>query len=187
MHATLRSSVLVLVASALLFATGCGKEAAANASDDKPATTKAGEAKPAADKGGDMVDVDLTPLPLTMRVPKGGMGAMDMTMGNDKSVTVDIGGGASLNVQPLAEGGLAAVKKTFQQDTILHPFKRFAKEDANGFVVEFEVDGKNGFVGVKVQDVAGTKYVCKTTGLDGVKTPELAEQHLASCGQLKGK
>jgi hypothetical protein len=186
MHATLRSTVLVLVASALLFATGCGKEAAANASDDKPNTTKA-EAKPAADKGGDMVDVDLTPLPLTMRVPKGGMGAMDMTMGDDKSVTVDIGGGASLNVQPLADGGLASVKKTFQQDTILHPFKRFVKEDANGFVMEFEVDGKNGFVGVKVADVGGTKYICKTTGLDGVKTPELAEKHLASCGQLKGK
>ncbi len=62
-------------------------------------------------KGGALTDVGLSPLPLTMRVPKGGMGAMNMTIGDRKSVTVDIGDG-SLNVQELPKGGSKHSKKS---------------------------------------------------------------------------
>jgi antitoxin component of MazEF toxin-antitoxin module len=179
------SWLLALATSSLVLVTGCCKEASGNADNDPPSLDTSGISK--SGPKSDMADVDLAPLPLTVSVPKNGMGAMDMSIGEDKSVTVDIGEGASLNIQPLPKGGLEELKKGYKADTILHPFKRFAKEDPNGFVVEFESDGKTGFVGVRSQDVSGAKYVCKTTGLDGVKSVEVAEQHLTACGRLKSK
>jgi hypothetical protein len=146
--------------------------------------TKASQTAAAAD---DLADVDLKPLPLSIRVPKGGMGAMDMSMGDKKSLTVDIGEGA-LNVQQMVEKDLAELKKGYKADKILFPFKKFAKEDAASFIVEFETDAKKpGFIGVTVKDIGGKKYVCKTTGLEGLKTVEIAEKHLKSCDSLKAK
>jgi hypothetical protein len=183
MQFQLRSIAIALAIPALVLASGCCKEASGDSSTDKAATGSS----PASEKADDMTDVDLAPLPLTIRVPKGGMGAMDMSLGEDKSVTVDIGDGASLNIQVLDASGLEGQKKSYKADTILHPFKRFAKESADGFVVEFESDGKTGYVGVTTQDVGGKKYVCKTTGLDGVKSVEAAEKNLAACKRLKAK
>lgn len=181
----MRTLILSLGFALSLFAAGCGKEASADGAADKPSKATAGQPdKAAAD---DSKKVDLTPLPLSMRVPKDSMGAMDMTIGDKKSVTVDIGGGTSLNVQELPKEGLDSLAKEFEKDTILHPFKRFAKKDDKGFVVEFSADGKSGFIGVAVQDVGGTKYVCKTTGLDGVKSVEEAEKNLAACAKLEAK
>ncbi len=178
------SYLLALGTASLILVAGCCKEASGSADNDPSSVETSGLTN---HTKSDMADVDLAPLPLTLSVPKNGMGAMDMSIGDDKSVTVDIGDGASLNIQPLPKGGLEELKKGYKADTILHPFKRFAKEDPSGFIVEFESDGKTGFVGVRSQDVSGTKYVCKTTGLDGVKSVETAERHLTVCATLKSK
>lgn len=184
MHSNL-SWLLALGTASLILVAGCCKEASGNADNDPPSLDTSNLATSGTKS--DMTDVDLAPLPLTLSVPKGGMGAMDMSIGDDKSVTVDIGDGASLNIQPLPKGGLEELKKGYKADTILYPFKRFAKDDPNGFVVEFESDGKTGFVGVRSQNVSGTQYACKTTGLDGVKSMDLAEKHLTACARLKSK
>ena len=116
------------------------------------------------------------------------MGAMDMTIGDKKSVTVDIGEG-SLNVQEMAEKDLAQLKTGFKSDKILFPFKKFAKEEGNMFVVEFEPEGKKapGYIGVTMKELGGKKYVCKTTGLEGVKSAADAEKQLKACDTLHAK
>ena len=177
---------LVMV-SMLVFAVGCGKESGddAKAGDPGKGTSAAAvENAPAAAAGA--ARVDLKPLPLTIEVPPGGMGAMDMSMGDNKSVTVDIGGGASLNVSEEARS-FADVKKTFQNDTILFPFKKWAKEEASTAIVQFENEGKVGFIGLSYKELGGKKYMCKTTGLAGVATAELAAQHLAFCDKIAAK
>ncbi|MBI5534195.1 MAG: hypothetical protein HY898_15840 [Deltaproteobacteria bacterium] len=179
-----------LILALAFVATGCCNPS--KASDASPATTATGgqESKTPSSTAaaGDLVDVDLKPIPLTIRVPKGGMGAMDMSIGDKKSMTVDIGDGASLNVQEMAEKDFAQLKAGFKGDKILFPFKKFAKEEASSFVVEFEGEGKKvGYIGVTMKEIAGKKYVCKTTGLDGVKTAELAEKELKVCDTLKAK
>jgi hypothetical protein len=179
-----------LILALAFVVTGCCN--AHKTSDAAPSATATGgqESKPAATSAAasDMTDVDLKPLPLSIHVPKGGMGAMDMSLGDKKSMTVDIGDGVSLNIQEMAEKDFAHLKATFKGDKILFPFKKFAKEDTSSFIVEFEGEGKKvGFVGVSMKDIAGKKYVCKTTGLDGVKTADLAESQLKTCDTLKAK
>ena len=121
-----------------------------------------------------------------IEVPPGGMGAMDMSMGDNKSVTVDIGGGASLNVSEEAKS-FAEVKKTFQNDSVLFPFKKWSKEEGNTAIVQFENEGKTGFIGLSYMEIGGKKYLCKTTGLEGVATADLAAKHLGFCGKIAAK
>jgi hypothetical protein len=176
---------LVIALCAPLAAACCNSKESSSAPSSS-AETKSNPTAPSADSK--TTDVDLKPLPLTIRVPKDGMGAMDMSVGDKKSVTVDIGEGESLNIQPMTEKDINEVKKGFKSDTILFPFKKFAREDANGFVVQFEADGKKvGFIGVAIKEVGGKKYVCKTTGLEGVKSVEAADKNLKACDNLKAK
>lgn len=164
---------------AVVALVGCGNSG--GEASGKPA----GSGTPAsAGGGGDWVE--LKPLPLKIKAASGGMGAMDMSIGEKKSVTVDIGDGASLNVSE-ADGDLAAIKKQYQGDTILFPFKKFAKEGADSAIVQFENNGKTGYIGFVIKDVGGKKYVCKTTGLDGVASVEVAEKHMKSCDTLAAK
>jgi hypothetical protein len=164
---------------AMVAMVGCGNSGGGDASG-KPAGSGAAAA------GGGDTWVELNPLPLKIKAAPGGLGAMDMSLGEKKSVTVDIGGGASLNVQE-AEGDLAALKKQYQGDTILFPFKAFAKEGADMAIVQFENEGKKGFIGFTLKTIGGKKYVCKTTGLEGVPSVEVAEKHLKSCDTLAAK
>jgi hypothetical protein len=126
------------------------------------------------------------PLPLKIKVKPGGMGKIDMSIGDQKSVTVDIGDGASLNVTPEPKK-LAAVKKSYASDTMLFPFKKWEKEEGNSAVLQFSSDGKKGYIGFSLVDVAGKSYLCKTTGLEGVASVELAERHLQTCKTLRAK
>lgn len=162
---------------------GCGSSGGDAGS--KPAGSGAPSGGAASGNGSTAV-VELTPLPLKITVAKGGMGAMDMSIGDSKSVTVDIGGGASLNVSE-GDKDFAAVKKSYEGDTILFPFKKWAKQDATMAIAQFENSGKTGFIGMTMKDVGGKKYVCKTTGLDGVASAELAEKHLKTCDTLAAK
>lgn len=176
----MRAVVVGLVAMAAL--VGCGNSGGDGTA--APAGSGAGDKGSAA--GGGNAAVELAPLPLKITVPPGGMGAMDMSVGDKKSVTVDIGGGASLNVSE-AQGDLASIKKTYQDDKMLFPFKKFAKEGADMAIVEFENEGKTGYIGFVLKDVGGKKYVCKTTGLAGVPSAADAEKHLKTCDSLATK
>ena len=171
----------------LLIASGCCK----GGDDPAPSPAASGATSPAAAspaKGGadGLVDVDLKPLALKIKVPDGGMGAMDMSMGDKKSVTVDVGDGASLNISE-AEGDFASVKKTYKADTIMFPFKKWVREDGNTAIELFESDGKPGYIGLSFREIGGKKYVCKTTGLAGVASEELAAKQLKFCDNLAAK
>ncbi len=174
---------LFAMISILVLAAGC--KGSGDSAEGKPgaggAAVPAGEAAPV--KGGGAQA--LTPLPLTIKVKPGGKGVRDLSRGDTKSVTVDIGDGASLNIQP-AKASLADMKKKLEKD-MMYPFKKWEKESDNSAVLLFENDGKPGYRGLAVQDVGGTKYVCKTTGMDGVKSVALAEAHLAVCKTLAAK
>lgn len=179
MH-TFQSKVIVLAALAFF---ACSKPDTKG--QGAPTETKnVAAAKPAADA---TVDVDLTPLPLSIAVPKGGIGSMDMSVGSKKSVTVDIGDGASLNITDAEKQSLSQIKDSYKNDTVMMPFKKFAKEGDDLFVVEVEAIGRTAYIGVALKDVAGKKYICKTTGLDGVATAELASKHLDRCKSIKAK
>lgn len=170
----------------LALAIGCsigGKKG-----EQEKAAASSGAATPAAAAAGasDLAKVSLAPLPLEIQVKAGGMGAMDMSLDDKKSVTVDIGDGASLNISP-EERKLAQVKKSYAGDTVLFPFKKWEKEEGNTAVLQFESDGKKGYIGFSLVEVGGKSYLCKTTGLDGVASVELAEKHLAACKTLSAK
>ncbi len=171
----------------LVLATACnlgnkkagGGEAAGSASPQAAA--------PAAAAGeGDLAQVPLSPLPLQIKVKSGGMGAMDMSAAGKQSVTVDIGDGASLNIQP-ADEKFDAVKKGYEKDTMLFPFKKWEKESDNLAILQFENEGKKGYIGLMQVDVGGKSYVCKTTGLDGVPSVDVAEKNLGACKTLSSK
>jgi len=169
-----------------LLASGCCKSgddptSIPAASAGSPATPA--PAKPAADG---LVEVDLKPLALKIKVPSGGLGAMDMSIGDKKSVTVDIGDGASLNISE-EPGDFASVKKTYKADTILFPFKKWVREEGNLAIEQFENEGKAGYIGLMLKEVGGKKYLCKTTGLEGVASEELAARHLKVCDSLAAK
>lgn len=163
---------------AVVALVGCG-----NSGGGSGAPAGAGSAAGNAGGGDKLVAVELKPLPLKVQVPPGGMGAMDMSLGEAKSVTVDIGGGASLNVSE-ADKDFAGVKKSYQGDTVLFPFKRWAKEAPNMAILEFVNEGKSGYIGFTFKEIGGKKYVCKTTGLEGVASAEVAEKHLKTCDTL---
>ncbi len=181
----------LVIFAAIALVVGCSKGGEESAA--KPAGTGAAADKGAAAPGakadakGDTADVELKPLPLKIKAPPGGMGAMDMSLDDQhQSSTVDIGGGASLNVSETKDD-FAAVKKTYQNDTVLFPFKKWAKEDGNLAIAQFENNGKTGFVGVAYKEVGGKKYVCKTTGMDGVASAEIAEKNLKVCDTISAK
>lgn len=185
--------VLGSLAIVVLQLVACGSErpsgGSAAAKPGSPASPGApgAPAPAAAAADANLVDVELTPLPLSIKVPKGGIGAMDMTIGDRKSVTVDIGETGALNVHEMVEKSFADVKRSTKSDKILLPFKKFVRDDAASFVAEVAPDGKQGFVGVTMKEIGGKKYICKTTGLEGVKTAEIAEAALKVCDRLKAK
>jgi hypothetical protein len=171
-----------------VLATACNLDKQASGETGaSSAAEKAGAAAPAAgEEKPEVRKVALDPLPLQIEAKPGGMGAMDMSMGDKKSVTVDIGGGASLNIQPTTET-LAELKKGYEGDTIMFPFKKWEKEEANRAVLQFESEGKQGYIGFALLEVGKKAYVCKTTGLDGVASVELAEKHLEVCKTVSAK
>lgn len=154
---------------------------------DDPAaggSVKANSAAPAADS--DSKEVILDPLPLKAVVPKSSMGAMDMSIADNQSVTLDVGEGASLNIQPAKED-FATTKKGYEGDTILFPFKKWVKDEANLAIFEFENDGKKGYVGFQRIEVGGKAYYCKTTGMNGQPSADEAAKHLKHCADIKAK
>jgi hypothetical protein len=169
-------------AIALLAAACCKGSDNPSSAPSASAGSPPSAVKPA--KAGDgLVDVDLKPLALKIRVPAGGMGAMDMSIGDEKSVTVDIGDGSSLNISE-AHGDFASVKKSYKADTILFPFKKWVREEPNLAIEQFENDGKVGYIGIAFKEIGGKKYVCKTTGLEGVPSEDVAARHLKFCDNL---
>lgn len=176
----------LIMASLGLWMFGCDAGATAQA-----VASAAGSGDPA---GGDKTQapardgletVTLSPLPLTMKIPPGGVGVMDLSVAELKSATVDVGSG-SLNVSEATED-FAAIKKSYQNDKILFPFKKWVKDEPQKAILEFETEGKKGYIGLVGKEVGGKKYVCKTTGLEGVATPELAETNLKFCESLAPK
>jgi hypothetical protein len=180
----------LVVVMALLAVAGCNSnkgEDAAKPVGSGAAGKGAAEAPKGGEAKGDLVEVELTPLPLKIKVPPGGMGAMDMSLDDQhKSATVDIGGGESLNVNETKDD-FAAVKKSYEVDTALFPFKKWAKQGTNMGVVQFENAGKTGYIGIVMKDIGGKKYVCKTTGMNGVASADVAEKNLKSCDTLAAK
>ncbi|TKD03301.1 hypothetical protein [Polyangium fumosum] len=181
----------LVVVMALLAVAGCnsnkGEDAAGKPAGSGAAAKGAAEAPKGGEAKGELADVELASMPLKIKVRPGGMGAMDMSLDEQhKSATVDIGDGASLNVSEAKED-FAALKKGFEGDTALFPFKKWAKEGPNMAIVQFENAGKTGYIGFVLKEIGGKKYVCKTTGLDGVPSVEVAEKNLKPCETLAAK
>ncbi|MBL8715645.1 MAG: hypothetical protein JNL79_06595 [Myxococcales bacterium] len=168
----MRTSILVLAALSCL--AGCNKDLVDSAE------AKEGDKAEAKSK---LKTVDLAPLPLTIDV-KGGIGAMDMSIGKSHSVTVDTGDDASVNVSD-AEFSFTELKESYEKDTILFPFKKWEKQDKKTAILQFANEGKKGYIGLMAVEVGGKKYFCKTTGLDGMPSVDAAQKSLDWCKNLK--
>ena len=164
----------------------CNKDAASSTTTTTNATTTTTQA--AAPKATDK-NVELAPLPLTVKMPSEEMAlAMDMSMGDHKSVSVSYDAiGAGLNVSEPSQKSFAEVKKEYKGDTILFPFKRWVRESDTSAVEEFTNEGKSGFMGLSWREVGGKKYLCKSNGLSGLKTAEDAEKAIKTCETLAAK
>ena len=179
----MRKEVLFISFIAL---AACNKDAASSiATTTNATTTAAATAAPRATEK----NVDLNPLPLTVKMPSEEMAlSMDMSIGEIKSVSVSYDAiGAGLNVSVPSQKSFAEVKKEYKGDTILFPFKRWVRESDTSAVEEFTNEGKSGFMGLSWRDVGGKKYLCKSNGLSGLKTAEDAEKAIKTCETLAAK
>src|SRR5579862_3966347 len=156
----------VIISFTLLTACNFNKDAPPGSTTTTNATSAAAAAPKATDK-----NVELAPLPLTLKMPSEEMAlAMDMSIGDHKSVSVSYDAiGAGLNVSEPSQKSFAEVKKEYKGDTILFPFKRWVRESDTSAVEEFTNEGKSGFMGLSWRDVGGKKYLCKSNGLSGLK------------------
>jgi hypothetical protein len=182
---TFGAVALCLVGSAVACNKGSGGSGGAAATGS--AATKTTPA--AATQTGGLVEVALDPLPLKIKVPAGGIGTMDMSIGDAKSVTVDIGGAGgagSLNISDEPDD-LAGVKKSYEGDTVLFPFKAWAKTDGNLAIEQWDNDGKTAYLGFKLVSVAGKSYLCKTTGVEGLASVDDAAKNLKVCDTIVAK
>jgi len=178
-----------LAVAAMAMITGCSRGDTDKTSGDNQASGPSAAAEPAnqpKDSKDGLVSVALDPIPLKIKVAPGGLGAMDMSMGDKKSVTVDIGDGASLNISEETRD-LAAIKKSYQGDTVLFPFKKWVKQEGNLAIEQFDNSGKAGFLGFTLLEIGGKKYQCKTTGLEGVPSAEAAAKNLEACNRITAK
>ena len=164
---------------------GCNKDAASSITT----TTNASTAATAAPTKAAEKNVELAPLPLTVKMPSEEMAlAMDMSMGDHKSVSVSYDAiGAGLNVSEPIEKSFAEVKKDAKADTVLFPFKRWVRESDTSAVEEFTNEGKSAYMGYAWREVGGKKYLCKSNGLSGLKTAEDAEKAIKTCETLAAK
>jgi hypothetical protein len=165
---------------------GCNKDAASSSitTTTNATTTSAAAAPKATEK-----NVELAPLPLTVKMPSEEMAlAMDMSIADHKSVSVSYDAfGAGLNVSEPTQKTFADVKKEYKGDTIMFPFKRWVRESDTSAVEEFTNEGKSGYMGLSWRDVGGKKYLCKSNGLSGLKTAEDAEKAIKTCETLAAK
>ena len=179
----MRKVVLLISFIGLL---ACNKDTASSTATTTNATTTTTQA--AAPKATEK-NVELAPLPLTVKMPSEEMAlAMDMSMGDHKSVSVSYDAiGAGLNVSEPSQKSFAEVKKEYKGDTILFPFKRWVRESDTSAVEEFTNEGKSGYMGLSWREVGGKKYLCKSNGLSGLKTAEDAEKAIKTCETLAAK
>ena len=174
---------VVFISCCLMFACNFSKDAPSSTTTTTNATGTAAAAKPTEK------NVELAPLPLTVKMPSEEMAlAMDMSMGDHKSVSVSYDAiGAGLNVSEATQKSFAEVKKEYKGDTILFPFKRWVRESDTSAVEEFTNEGKSGYMGLSWRDVGGKKYLCKSNGLSGLKSAEDAEKAIKTCETLAAK
>lgn len=180
----LKQVIVFTITAASLFA--CHKDEGTTQTTSgatSAATAAAASAKPTTKK------VDLAPLPLTVTMPADETAmTMDMSMGENKSVSVSYEAvSAGLNVSDPLEKSFAAVKKGQKGDTVLFPFKKWVKEGDSSAVEEFSSDGKTGYMALAWKQVGGKNYLCKSNGLNGLKSPDDAEKVLAVCDTLAAK
>ncbi|HEY1959942.1 MAG TPA: hypothetical protein VGH28_30245 [Polyangiaceae bacterium] len=179
----LNKSVIV-IAFVLTAAIACHKDESAASTTSSTAAATAAAAPAAKDKS-----VDLAPLPLTVKMPAEESAiAMDMSMGENKSVSVSYEAvNAGFNVSEPAQKSFAELKKEYKGDTVLFPFKKWVKDGDTSAVEEFSNDGKTGYMALSWKKVGGKSYVCKSNGLSGLASPADADKVLAICDTLAAK
>jgi hypothetical protein len=182
-----RTLTMTAIGMALALAgSACSKpEGAAGSSGAAPAASSAQAASKPAAAAATTKDVSLAPLPLKLVMPASESAVtMDKTMGGKKSVGVsydEIFSG--INVSEPSEKSFDEVKKRVKADAVF-PFKRWVQESATSAVSEFTDSGKTGYVAWSWKEVGGKPYLCQSTGLSGVKTPEDAAKALKICDTL---
>jgi hypothetical protein len=171
---TARVALSLVVACGAWASIGCG--------------SSEGPSAPAAKGGSGPKDVSLAPLPLKVKMPGSEAGTtMDKSNGGRKSVGVTYDEVQSgFNVSEPTEKTFDEVKKRVVADAI-YPFKRWVSEGANQAVEEFEFKGAKGYVAWSWREVAGKPYVCQSTGMSGLKTPELAQKVIKVCETLAAR
>jgi len=190
-----RSACLAAALLLSALSAGCGnKSDPGAASTATAAPTGAVPMKPAATAtaaaatAGGTKDVALTPLPLKVVMPASEAAPiMDKSRDGTKSVAVSYDEVQSgLNVSEPREKTFADVKKRVKSDAI-YPFKRWVQESATSGIEEFSYSGKTGYVAWMWKEVGGKPYVCQSTGMSGVATPEKAQKVLKICETLAAK
>jgi hypothetical protein len=179
-------SVTAIGTAVALFGAACSKpDGAAPSSGAAPAATSAQAATKPAPAAATTKDVSLAPLPLKLVMPASESAVtMDKSMGGKKSVGVsydEIFSG--INVSEPSEKNFDEVKKRQKADAVF-PFKRWVQESATSAVEEFTDSGKTGYIAWAWKEVGGKPYLCQSTGLSGVKTPEDAAKVLKICDTL---
>ena len=188
------SSLCCLLPSALLFIViGCGDGGGGSATSSKPAGSSVESSKPAPKASQQptsaSTEADLAPLPLKASLPGANVKKMD-----EKSVLItnaDVPEG--LNVGTPKEKTFKDVKNSVKAEKTIFTFTKWVEESETSAIAEVKAGGimggeeKTAYVTFVWKEIGGQPYLCKSSGLAGLKSVDDAKRFVKTCDALAAK
>jgi hypothetical protein len=177
----------------ILICLGCGEGGSASATSAKPAASSVESSKPAPKASQQptsaAADADLAPLPLKASLPGVNVKKMD-----EKSVIISNAElPEGLNVGTPKEKSFDDVKKSVKAEKTIFTFTKWVEESATSAIAEVKAGGlmggeeKTAFVTFVWKEIGGQPYLCKSSGLNGLKSVDDAKRFVKACDALAAK
>lgn len=192
----MRSSSLYRLAPSVLFimiCLGCSDGGAGSATSSKPAASGVESSKPAPKASQQptsaSAEADLAPLPLKASLPGANVKKMD-----EKSVLVTSAElPEGVNVGTPKEKSFDDVKKSVKAEKTIFTFTKWVEESATSGIAEVKAGGlmggeeKTAYFTFAWKEIGGQPYLCKSSGLNGLKTIDDAKRFVKACDALAAK
>jgi hypothetical protein len=187
------SSLCRLAPSILLITIGCGDSGGGAAPSSKPAGSTVESSKPAP-KASEQptsaaAEADLAPLPLKASLPGVNVKKMD-----EKSVLItnaELPEG--LNIGKPKEKTFDDVKKSVKAEKTIFTFTKWVEESGTSAIAEVKAGGlmggeeKTAYFTFAWKEIGGQPYLCKSSGLNGLKSIDDAKRFVKACDAIAAK
>lgn len=187
-------SLRVLLGAVIASSLGCG-DAGGGAGSASAKASSAASAKPTATATASQSaapasgDVDLTPLPLKAALA----GASSKPLDDRQVVITNAELPEGINVSIPKEKTFDDVKKGIKAEKTIFTFSKMVEESATSAIAEVKAGGlmggaeKTAFVTFVWKEIGGKPYLCKSSGLDGLKSLDDAKRFVKACDAVTAK